>query len=249
MAELCRLCGGDCEYMFTQPILGKYDVRYFRCRDCKSLETAKPYWLQEAYVHDVHPDDQYYCGRNLEVFSKVKFLLRTLKIGRDATVLDFGGGLGILARMLREAGWNACCFDTYARSPFPDVSWNREAPAFVTAIELFEHLAEPAAEMNSIFGGMPDYVLVRTARYRGEGKEWFYLGPSHGQHIFFYSDEAMGLIAAKYGYNLLLPNGQEALFFRRPMSAMRRRLIRWGLKAGVPGHAVIFASKVMARLL
>lgn len=246
-AERCRLCGSESDRIFTLPVLDKYDVGYFECRTCGSVETEPPYWLSEVYIEDVHPTDADYLNRNLYVFKHALFLLKVLKIDRSATVLDYGGGLGLVARFLRESGWNAFCHDTYTKSPFPDVAWDNTPPTFVTAIELFEHLTDPQAEMEKLFAGDPDYVYVRTCRYEGQGQDWTYLGPSHGQHVFFYTDKAMRHIARTYGHEVLLLDDGATLFHKKPLSAIQKLLISRGLRSGMVRRAFDIGRRVTGR--
>ena len=45
----CRLCSGETSFVFNHKVLNKFDVKYYRCSNCESLQTEKPYWLDEAY--------------------------------------------------------------------------------------------------------------------------------------------------------------------------------------------------------
>jgi hypothetical protein len=74
----CRLCDAESSFVFTLPVLGRYQVQYYQCRRCGSLQTEEPYWLPEAYGDDVHPEDRGYLKRNLLVYENMKFMLRVL---------------------------------------------------------------------------------------------------------------------------------------------------------------------------
>jgi Methyltransferase domain len=227
----CRLCNAESNFVFTLPVLGKYPVRYFKCQGCGSLETEDPFWLAEAYGDDVHPEDRGYLTRNLLVYENMRHLLRVLEIPQAATILDYGGGLGLVPRLLRENGYNAFSFDTYTKTPFANCEWDKTPPTFVLAIELFEHLPNPKEEAEIIFGSNPEYVYVRTWRYFGQGSDWSYIGPSHGEHVFLYTDEAMRFIAKSHGYEVLLPNSVDAFFYRSPISKDKMKEISRGISA------------------
>ena len=47
--DKCRLCFGSLKKKFSRVILQKYEVKYFQCNECGSLQTERPYWLDEAY--------------------------------------------------------------------------------------------------------------------------------------------------------------------------------------------------------
>ena len=195
-SDTCRLCGGETSKRFELQLLGRHQVSYLRCSRCQSLETEAPYWLSEAYGDDVPAEDPFYLFRNLEVARHVKLMLHLFRVPKSANVLDFGGGLGVVARLIRESGWEAFVEDRFTDPPFPDISWSGKQADFVLASEVFEHLDQPAEQIGRIFALQPRYVYVRTSRYGGEGSDWFYLAPETGQHVFFYSDQAMRLIAA-----------------------------------------------------
>jgi hypothetical protein len=146
--------------------------------------------------------------------------------------LDYGGGLGLIPRLLREEGYNAFNFDTYTKTPFSDCEWDKTPPNFVLAIELFEHLPNPKAEAQLIFGGKPEYLYVRTWRYFGQGIDWSYIGASHGEHVFFYTDEAMRILAKSQCYEVLLPTPVDAFFYRPPLQRFKREAISRGLRGG-----------------
>lgn len=240
----CRLCGEATDKAWQHRVLGKYDVDYFQCGNCESIQTEAPYWLDEVYTSDIQPEDDGYLTRNLNVFRIVDFYLKNLKLKADAVVLDFGGGLGIVPRLLREHGVNAFNYDTYTKSPFADVAWDGTPPDFIVSSEVFEHLPDPAAEVASIFGHEPDYVYVRTWRYFGQGKDWDYIGPEHGAHVFFYTDKAMRFIAAKYGYELILPGDGDALFCKRPLTTFQKRVVVRSLDS----RAARIVTKLVSKL-
>ena len=92
-ANLCRLCGGHTKKLYHAKLLMKYDVAYFRCEDCGSLQTEEPYWLEEAYSKgNLISADTGAAARNLNCQAIVYVVARVLGMPRDGSVLDFGGG-------------------------------------------------------------------------------------------------------------------------------------------------------------
>lgn len=45
----CRLCGGKAQAHFVAMVLKKYQVKFYLCDDCDSMQTEEPFWLSEAY--------------------------------------------------------------------------------------------------------------------------------------------------------------------------------------------------------
>ncbi|WEK44963.1 MAG: class I SAM-dependent methyltransferase [Candidatus Sphingomonas colombiensis] len=247
--ERCRLCSGEASEIFRLPVLGKYDVPYYRCADCGSIQTEKPYWLGEVYGDPIQPEDHEYLRRNLWILSNVNLMLDVLKVPKEAVILDFGGGLGIIPRLLREYGRNAYNFDTYTASPFRDVTWNGEKPTMVINSELFEHLPNPAQDIEGIFQDSPEFVYTHTWRYRGEDASWPYFGPDHGGHVFFYTDRAMEKIAARFGYHVFMPNELDTIFSRAPLTGVQRRLIGAGFNNKIPRKVISKGLKAVRKMV
>jgi Methyltransferase domain len=223
----CRLCNAATIPLFRKSVLGKFDAAYLECTGCGSLQTEEPYWLADAYADDasLDPGAVQRCLHNLGLTLAVS---RTLGLRR---LLDYGGGYGLLCRLLRDAGVDAYSFDRYRKTGY--AAGFDAAPTepfdLVTAFEVLEHLANPGVEIDEIFLARPRAVLASTEIYRGQGSDWWYLAPIEGQHVFFYSAKAIQLIGARYGYDVLFGRGF-ILYSRNPLSAWHRfiltRLVR-----------------------
>jgi hypothetical protein len=202
----CRLCGGVAEQGFSSCYLGKYAVRFYRCGTCQSLQTEPPYWLNEAYAGGpVHESDPNYLRRGLMIFALVKMLVRILRIREDEAIIDYGGGIGIVPRLLADEGFRALNFDAYAPCIFgTEIDLAKQGPpgevGMVVLTEVLEHLANPDADFAAIFRLVPRYIFATTAIYRGQGGDWYYIKPETGQHVFFYSRGAIEGAARKRGY-------------------------------------------------
>jgi hypothetical protein len=153
----------------------------------------------------------------------VAWLYRLLRLPRSAPLLDFGGGEGLLVRLLRDIGIDATLRDKFGSGAFARAFLHAvERPAIVTSFEVWEHFVDPWAGITQIFELQPRYVFISTLLYRGEGAEWWYLAPEHGQHVFFYTPKAMDLIASRFGYRCYVFKGCYVLFAREPLAAWQR---------------------------
>jgi len=141
--------------------------------------------------------------------------------------LDYGGGHGLLCRLLRDNNKDAYWFDRYCSPGYATGFTSSPADSFdlVTAFEVFEHLQNPGLDLDEIFSPRPRAVLVTTELYRGQGPDWWYLAPIEGQHVFFYSLAGVERIARRYDYNVLIGRGF-ILFFREPIGAIKRFILR-----------------------
>ncbi len=113
----CKICDSQVKEAFRLKILGKYVVTYFRCINCKLLQTIKPYWLKEAYSSAIIDSDTGLISRNI-VLSKIAAILILLMGKKNTKILDYGGGYGILTRLLRDLGLDCYWTDKYSKNLF-----------------------------------------------------------------------------------------------------------------------------------
>ena len=234
--EACRLCEGRLVPKFSRLVLHKHEVQYLECSQCGSLQTETPYWLDDAYSSNLSNLDTGAVQRNLQNLAAAYLISKLFKV-RNA--LDFGGGDGLLCRLLRDYNVNCYVKDRYAVPTYsqgfsePDFA----APDFVLAFEVFEHFATPARELDDLFQLRPTVLLASTAIYNDQGSDWWYLASESGQHVFFYSKAAVQLIAKRFGYSSLLSGGF-VLFVRNPGNSSFKSFL-----------ARILLSRAVCRLL
>lgn len=229
----CRLCGAPTQHRFDGLLLGRHRVGYHECSGCGSLQTDPPHWLAEAYAEGNLADtDTGAAQRNLDNLGAVWLLARRLGLQRIA---DFGGGDGLLCRLLRDRGLDATVVDAH-REPSYGAGFGERVVGqaeLVTAFEVFEHFDQPAQAIDALFAAKPRALLVSTEAWQGQGEGWWYLTPETGQHIFFYTRRALQAVAARHGHRLLVA-GPYWLFveegrFGKGQLALLRKLLkpRW----------------------
>ncbi|MDO8863361.1 class I SAM-dependent methyltransferase [Haliea sp. E1-2-M8] len=220
----CRLCGGKLVLKFSSTVLERYSVNYFLCQTCRSLQTEHPFWLGEAYqTSSLSLLDTGAAQRNLHNLAICYFVV---KLFSAPNVLDFGGGDGFLCRLLRDYEVNCYLMDSHASPVYAQgfTDPGSEILNMITAFEVVEHFSDPAREMDEIFSQGAKVVLLSTLLYEGQGEDWWYLAPETGQHVFFYGEKAMELLAARYQYDLVAANGY--FLFVREASLIRKGLFR-----------------------
>lgn len=229
----CRLCGGELTCRFELRVLNRHVVRYFHCERCLSLQSEPPYWLEAAYSgNNLSNLDTGAVQRNLQNFVACLSVVKFLKL---RNVLDVGGGDGLLCRLLRDYEINCFVRDKYATPTYaqgfehPDY----QAPDLVIAFEVLEHYPNPSTDLDELFEQQPNAVLASTAIFTAQDKDWWYLAPESGQHVFFYSREALEMIADKYGYDLLVSGGYLLFVKRGRYGSARKALAKVLLKSNV----------------
>jgi hypothetical protein len=224
----CRLCNGTADFQFSKKLMEKYQVGFFRCQGCESLQSEQPYWLEEAYGDLSLAIDPGAAQRVLDCFAVTHAIMALLGFRRS---LDYGGGAGLLCRLLRDSGHDSYWYDSYASPAYANGFAGSPADHFdlVTAIEVVEHFSEPRTDWDALFRGSPSALLIMTYLYRGETQTWWYIAPEEGQHVFFYSPKAIELIARRYGYAVFL-FGVFILFSRNALTGWQRKALQFLIK-------------------
>ncbi len=217
----CYICNSPSHSVFTKKVLGKYDVSYFQCSNCGFIQTETPYWLEEAYSRAVTALDVYMISRTIAMSHMSENLILKY-FDFDAKFLDYGGGYGIFTRIMRDKGINFYRQDLYAENifaPFFDINTiakDERKFELVTCFEVLEHLNNPIDEIRQMLS-YSDSLFCSTKLQPNvpinELKSWDYLGELHGQHICFYTQKSMEIIADKFG--LYYYNDNELHLFTR----------------------------------
>jgi hypothetical protein len=216
----CRVCRTDAEFFFEKQILGKYDVAYFKCRNCGHVQTEAPHWLAEAYRDRDSKLDVGMADRCIWTAQTLVALAWRLSVGPDEACLDWGAGTGLFVRLCRDYGMNFFYFDRYPQNVFArgfeaNLSSQRNW-ACISAFEVAEHLASPLEDFGDLFRLSPRYVILSTVLYQGESPDWWYF-TDNGQHVGFYTLRSLELIGSQYGYQLA-SNGRDLhLFSKEPV--------------------------------
>lgn len=222
----CLICGSESALFDEAEILRKYKAKYFRCGECGFIQTEGPYWLEEAYSTAIAPQDTGVLFRNL-LNRRIVTSVLNLLFPCVESCLDYGAGHGIFVRLMRDAGFDFRWYDLHATNDYVRGFEHGEGQTydFLTSFEVLEHLTDPLAEISKMMSLSPNILLttelVPTATPRI--RDWWYYATASGQHISFYTPQAMNLIAARFGRHLL-SRGPYHLFTTKPMSRFVFRL-------------------------
>jgi hypothetical protein len=220
----CGLCEGELRERFVLTVLDKYRVRYRACVECGSLQTEPAYWTQEAYrSNNLARLDTGAAQRNLANLSSAFIVCRILGL---KNVVDFGGGDGLLCRLLRDYSVNCFVDDKYATATYAQGFTEPDFTELdlLLAFEVFEHFENPRIDLVAIFERNPKAVLASTLRYVGQGSDWWYLSPATGQHLFFYTLRALRSVAHSHGYELVA-SGPYVIFFKAALCGPVARVL------------------------
>lgn len=197
----CDICGGNLSLFDTATVLNKYKVEYYKCSKCGFIQTEKPYWLSEAYTSAITSTDIGLIWRNIDI-SKFLDILFAVCHFNNKSFLDYGGGYGILVRIMRDKGYDFEWYDEYCDNLFAKThEMKKDHYDVITSFELLEHLPSPHETLSQLFQ-LGDTLIFSTNLIPASINhisDWWYFGNDHGQHISFYTLESMNVIANKYG--------------------------------------------------
>ncbi len=198
-------------------------IAYRRCGSCGFLFTnAFDEWTPEQFLANIYNadyvkvDPDYRAARPRANARNITTLFG--KRRREVACLDYGGGGGLLAQLLRDAGFGrAETFDEFN----PDFARMPEGPFnLVTCFEVFEHVADPVALVGRLAGivsggGLVMFsTLLAPADIGRIGTSWWYMAPRNG-HISFYTKPALSKLFAAHGMMVGSPSEVLHFAFRR----------------------------------
>ena len=173
-------------------------TRYYRCPSCRFIfSTDFDGFTQDDFRRHIYNDayllvdPDYREKRPRENAATLCNLFPALKPER---VLDYGGGEGLLAELLRSAGFSHV--ETY--DPFVPRFAARPSGRFdcIACFEVLEHTTDPAgvfAEMSELLtapGLILFSTLVQPADMDYQGLGWWYASPRNG-HVSLYTDASL----------------------------------------------------------
>jgi 2-polyprenyl-3-methyl-5-hydroxy-6-metoxy-1,4-benzoquinol methylase len=215
-----KITGGDTTLLFKTTVLGKYEVGYYRCNDTGFIQTEDPYWLEEAYASAITKMDIGLVKRNLDLAELTEPLIAKF-FNHNASFLDYAGGYGLFTRLMRYKGFDFYNTDKFCQNLFAEFNdlkdYKKSEPfELVTAFEVFEHLNSPLPEIEEMLG-FGDNLLFSTElvpKGVSQPQDWWYFSVETGQHIAFYTAEALEFIAKKFNKHFYT-NGQTVHLFTK----------------------------------
>lgn len=184
-------------------------VYYYVCTDCQfcfAPEIAA--WDLKVFEDKIYNADYVLVDPDY-VESRPQSNAQTLiqLFGMDGSKvrhLDFGGGSGLMSRVLNESGWNSTTYDPFVDRSVDPASLGRFD--LITAFEVFEHVPDAVGLIHDLSRLLkPDgIVLFSTLISDGnivetERLNWWYASPRNG-HISLFSKKSLEVLAAKEAF-------------------------------------------------
>lgn len=227
--------GRSCESGLYLPS-GGLKVDYLYCQTCGFCFAPDLWsWTPDQFKQEIYNDDyakvdpDYIEKRPRSSADLVEQLFGSAK--QDISHLDFGGGNGLLSRLMANRGWTTDSFD-----PMVDGShFSKPLGHFdlITAIEVFEHVPDVDVLMHSLRSVSHERTVILFTTLLSDNYidpkrhlNWWYAAPRNG-HISLFSSTSLTILLKKYGFSCLsLSEGIHCAFTQLPAWAKHMRAAR-----------------------
>ena len=216
----CKACGSPTEH-FADVAGGSWPgfperVPYQRCKGCGLVFTTwfddwtRTDWREKVYNADYVKVDPHY----VEERPKTTAALLAASLPRSASLLDYGGGSGLMANLLIAQGFDAECYEVMRHEAPP----NRRFP-FVSAIEVLEHSPDPAAtvaQMASLLadGGVLFLSTLCLSSDKTPPRDHWYIAPRNG-HVSVCTKKTLRILLATVGMDVIHLNDSVHIGYKR----------------------------------
>jgi 2-polyprenyl-3-methyl-5-hydroxy-6-metoxy-1,4-benzoquinol methylase len=216
----CKVCGLDSERYGVLDFnknclesLGRYlpligvPVYYHQCMSCKLVFTAafdswgKSEFLAHVYNAEYEFVDPEY--RETRPSGSAKVVADFIQQRKDLSVLDYGGGNGVMAQCLTLGGYNAYSWDpmdSESQKPGP------RAFSLVSAFEVFEHTPTPRQTFVEAMDFLRDdgvlfFSTLTIDDLPPRSSHFWYISPRNG-HVTIYTTRSLDKLAHDHGYKM-----------------------------------------------
>ena len=220
---LCPVCYGTCSLLDVvdfnkscEEARGKFlglagvPVYYTLCGNCGFCFTPEiAAWKLEKFEEKIYNEEYILVDPDyIEIRPKVNAANLISMFGdhaRSIKHLDYGGGSGLLASLLKKSNWQSVSYD-----PFVDRNVSIDQLGkfdLITAFEVFEHVPDVQRLMSNLRSLLAPNGVVLFSTLLSDGNiqvnqriSWWYASPRNG-HISLFSRESLAILAKNYRFN------------------------------------------------
>ena len=238
----CKCCGGaaarygvvafhkNCEsYRNNALVVSGVPIYYHRCPACRFIfTTALDHFTNDDFQQFVY-NDQYHLidpdYQEARPRGNAAILTRLFSEVRPQRILDYGGGNGVLAQLLKAEGFSQV--DTF--DPFVPRFRTRPPGQFdcVVSFEVLEHSTAPARTLADMISFLTDsgFILLSTLFQPGDidqlGLNWWYASPRNA-HVSLYTKASLEQVVQPLGFQFVsLDESYHVLYREIPEFARR----------------------------
>jgi len=222
----CPICSGvsnpvlkipfqkSCNSVKTNETFSR-DIEYSKCNSCGFIFANTMYSWNEEFRDLVYNKNYFLVDPDHahdRPFSNAEFLDSTFR-NMNYRHLDFGGGNGVLSKLLKEKNWNSFSYDPFYDDVKIDGKFN-----FVTAFEVFEHAPNIKNTLLNILNLMETDCVLLFSTLLTDGindiENWWYASPRNG-HISLYSSKSLTCLSNAFNLNFVSLTKNLHLMYRK----------------------------------
>lgn len=225
--ETCAICEGVCNFLFVMKVRGEMDANVFECSECRFTFVKDPTWLDSSFSDQLNALDIGSVDRCL-VFADFLEVFIKLIGNKSGRFLDWGGGYGLLTRLMRDRGLDFWNYDPYVQPLFvgPAIATENEIFDLVTMSEVALHITNPVAVFEKILETTDCILFSAVVAPNRIPVDWWYLMPDTGQHVAIYHNETLKALANQLGVNLTSDGRLFHVLHRKKLSPSARLLVK-----------------------
>ena len=238
--ERCRCCFGEVSY-FSEARILDFQALYLKCKNCSSVQVANPEWIDMAHSDAISDLDTGLVSRCISASRLVSTML-FLEGKHSASGIDWGGGTGLLTRLLRDQGFTVKSYDKYTEGKHT-VGFNinlqeaHKSTHFITAVECFEHLIDPVDSFKSVVQNKDYFIfttnIIDTPPPNPSDYSWWYFMPDSGQHITFASKQGIEAFMKLIGFDNYYQIGNLHVMSKKPLKRSTKMVMSHRLLRGI----------------
>jgi SAM-dependent methyltransferase len=229
-------------------------IHYWSCGDCGHIWTAcLDGWTKDDFQRNIYNDDYVLADppfthdRPARNAAMIDGMIGSMTGGTGGgfrgrfTILDWGGGNGLMARMLIDRGYRSVIsYDPFYGDypPAPDQTFQ-----LVTCFEVIEHVPDQRGLFAELArrvapdGALLLSTLVQPADIDDLRLGWWYARPRNG-HVRLHSRTSLELCLSREGFRLESLSAEIHVAFRRPDSPLVEALLAADVHAPSQPRAV-----------
>jgi hypothetical protein len=223
----CNICECRASHFVTIRIMGRHDAEYCRCTSCGFIFATNPYWLQESFSTELNRLDIGSVDRCLVVSSFVEVVIRSLRL-TAGRILDWGGGYGLLTRLLRDRGLDTRFYDPYTSPLFVGDAIAASDENFDLTVmgEVMLHITHPVETLREVLR-RSDYLLFTAVVAPPDvSSDWWYFMPDSGQHVAIHSRDSIAALGKVLGVSVTSDGRFFHLLHTREVPRLLRLIFR-----------------------
>jgi hypothetical protein len=191
------------------------------------LQISDAPWLSLAHTTGISNTDTGAASRSISV-AKLVIAFFKLQHHLNNSGIDFGGGTGLLTRLLRDSGFKVTSFDPYSSQFFSSgfqatLQDLKKEKTFLLAIECIEHLENPFEIFQDVLSNKQFFMFTTEtnstpSQSPNSINPWRYFSPKEGQHISFASSMGLQFFRERLGFDHYVKINELHIFSRQKIS-------------------------------